>query len=595
MSRVPTPGGDIGTWGDILNDFLAVEHFADGSQKPLAQSKVINLVSDLSAKAPINNPTFTGTVTLPGDPTVNFHAATKQYVDNMTLASAPDATTTTKGIVQLAGDLSGTAASPQIAAGVIVNTDINSAAAIDKTKLAALNIVDGDVAAGAAIAQSKVANLVSDLASKVPSSLVDAKGDLIVATAADTLTRLPVGANGLVLMADSAEAAGVRWATGSTPSLTGLRGAAATTDMLSTGVIGDTFDRFVLDADGTMWTGSGAAAPNRSLWTTSGATAVGQEAGRDNTVTTFTGLGRSAGRANTTGNQTTAVGWNVLSANTTGSNNTALGSSALQSNISGNNSTAIGSLTLVANTASDNTAVGTIALTANTTGIANVAIGSTSLSANTTGSGNIALGLNSMRFTTIGGGNLAIGTEALYSNTSGNASIAIGDGALRSVTVGGNLAVGISALYGPGGVLTNATTTGLRQTAVGYQTGQNSSTQRNDIVAIGYQALVGGNNAIAIGSGVLAGAAGTVAIGKDSAGTSASTTTANEIKLGTALHTLNIIGNASIGGSSNNLGFYAATPAAKQAVTGSRGGNAALASLLTALATIGLITDSSTA
>jgi hypothetical protein len=45
----------------------------------------------------------------------------------------------------------------------------------------------------------------------------------------------------------------------------------------------------------------------------------------------------------------------------------------------------------------------------------------------------------------------------------------------------------------------------------------------------------------------------------------------------------------------SNVGFYAAAPAAKQTVTGSRGGNAALASLLTGLATIGLITDSSSA
>lgn len=43
----------------------------------------------------------------------------------------------------------------------------------------------------------------------------------------------------------------------------------------------------------------------------------------------------------------------------------------------------------------------------------------------------------------------------------------------------------------------------------------------------------------------------------------------------------------------NNVGFFGATPAAKPTVTGSRGGNAALASLLTALSTLGLITDSS--
>ena len=36
----------------------------------------------LDLKAPIASPTFTGTVTLPGDPSSSLHAATKQYVDN---------------------------------------------------------------------------------------------------------------------------------------------------------------------------------------------------------------------------------------------------------------------------------------------------------------------------------------------------------------------------------------------------------------------------------------------------------------------------------------------------------------------------------
>lgn len=49
--------------------------------------------------------------------------------------------------------------------------------------------------------------------SGIAESLLDAKGDLIVASAADVAARLAVGVNGQVLTADSAEATGVKWAT----------------------------------------------------------------------------------------------------------------------------------------------------------------------------------------------------------------------------------------------------------------------------------------------------------------------------------------------------------------------------------------------
>lgn len=42
------------------------------------------------------------------------------------------------------------------------------------------------------------------------------------------------------------------------------------------------------------------------------------------------------------------------------------------------------------------------------------------------------------------------------------------------------------------------------------------------------------------------------------------------------------------------IGFFASSPVAKPTVTGSRGGNAALQSLLTALSNLGLVTDSTT-
>jgi hypothetical protein len=46
---------------------------------------------------------------------------------------------------------------------------------------------------------------------KIDSTIVDAKGDLIVATAADTVARQAVGSNGQVLIADSGVANGVAW------------------------------------------------------------------------------------------------------------------------------------------------------------------------------------------------------------------------------------------------------------------------------------------------------------------------------------------------------------------------------------------------
>lgn len=51
-----------------------------------------------------------------------------------------------------------------------------------------------------------------DDSNAIQNAIVDAKGDLIAATAADTPARLAVGTNGQVLTADSAESTGIKWA-----------------------------------------------------------------------------------------------------------------------------------------------------------------------------------------------------------------------------------------------------------------------------------------------------------------------------------------------------------------------------------------------
>lgn len=271
MARLPTPGGDDGTWGGVLNDYLAQSHNTDGTLKTAA-------VVAAGAERTANKGVAGGYAPLDGSGLVP--------ASNLPPAGAtPDADATTKGVVQLAGDLSGTAASPAIAAGAIDDSNIAASANIAKSKLASLNIADSDVASGANIAQSKIAglttdlaakandsavvhdtgdetiagiktfssapvvpdgsfsqakvsnlttdlagkaaaahshaqaditNLSTDLAAKVDESTVTTKGDLLAATGAGAITRLGVGSDNQVLVADTAEATGIKW--GSVPA-----------------------------------------------------------------------------------------------------------------------------------------------------------------------------------------------------------------------------------------------------------------------------------------------------------------------------------------------------------------------------------------
>lgn len=75
------------------------------------------------------------------------------------------------------------------------------------------DVAVADGGTGASTAAAARTNLdVPSNAEAVLDSIIDAKGDLIVGSAADTPARLAVGANGHVLTADSAESTGVKWA-----------------------------------------------------------------------------------------------------------------------------------------------------------------------------------------------------------------------------------------------------------------------------------------------------------------------------------------------------------------------------------------------
>lgn len=172
-SRLPQPGGDSGQWGQILNDFLQTAHNDDGTLK---------IAATVAAKydKPSN-----------GIPKSDLSQDVQDTLDSASPGNTPDATTTTKGIVRLSGDLTGTALSPLIApgkvtggnggtidTGTITDANIHASAAIAKSKLAPLGVVDADISVGAAIAQSKVSGLQTDLANKANTSHTHAMSDV---------------------------------------------------------------------------------------------------------------------------------------------------------------------------------------------------------------------------------------------------------------------------------------------------------------------------------------------------------------------------------------------------------------------------------
>jgi hypothetical protein len=100
MSRLPVPGSDDGTWGTVLNDYLTQSHNADGTLKPAS-------VATAGAETTTNKGAPSGYAPLDSSskvPSANLPAAT----------TTPDATTSSKGVVQLSGDLAGTATAPTV-------------------------------------------------------------------------------------------------------------------------------------------------------------------------------------------------------------------------------------------------------------------------------------------------------------------------------------------------------------------------------------------------------------------------------------------------------------------------------------------------
>jgi hypothetical protein len=117
-------------------------------------------------------------------------------------------------VTDAGGDITGVTATSPLTGGGTSGTVTVGILSGTTSNLGAVQLSDSTSSTSTTLAAT--ANAVKttyDLANAaIAKSIVDAKGDLIAATAADTVSRLAVGTDGQVLTADSTAATGIKWA-----------------------------------------------------------------------------------------------------------------------------------------------------------------------------------------------------------------------------------------------------------------------------------------------------------------------------------------------------------------------------------------------
>lgn len=442
--------------------------------------------TQLNDKAPINNPTFTGTVTLPGNPSTANEAATKSYVDNISAglnfhAAVHAATTADLSATydNSAKTLSASGAFPQIDGHTISETErvlVKSQTNAVENGIYTLTddgdpsgtwvltrAADADNTPSGEMAYGDFTFVQNGTSNGGQGFIMTTTGTITLGTSNIVYTQFNTGqsviaGNGLTETSPGTLAINTSITADLSTAQT-LTNKTLTSPVIST--ISNTGTITVPSTTGTL-------ALTSQLPTTATPTTAGTVFGRWDAPNLNAGFGFQAlATVGSGGIRNTAIGYQVMQSGLTtgGEDNTGVGYQALQVVSSGYSNVAVGFLALNSNTSGNtNTAIGSNALTSNTTGRSNTAIGQSSLRLlnDTNAIENTAVGRQSGYAVTWGANNVLIGYNAGYSGTNnlttGSNNIIIGSSAAASAsTVSNEITLGnasISSFRIPGLSLT---------------------------------------------------------------------------------------------------------------------------------------------
>jgi trimeric autotransporter adhesin len=454
-----------GTVGGITNSMVGLGNVDNTSDANKPVSTATQTALDL--KAPLASPTFTGTPSLPTGTTAitqsagdnSTKLATTEFVTTKLASGAPDATTTATGKVQLAGDLGGTASSPTVPGLALKanTTDVNSSLAL---KAPINNPTFTGTVGGITNSMVGLGNVDNTSDANKP-----------VSTATQTALDLKAPINN--------------------PTFTGTVGG-ITNSMVGLGNVDNTSDANKPVSTATQ-TALDLKSPLASPTFTGDAKAVTATAGDNDVSIATTEFVTSAVTTATPTNYVTTNTAQTITSAKTFSETTTFSKDAIVNGLTvgkggGNKefNTAIGVNALPVNTTGNtNTATGVYALYKNTTGSSNTASGTTALFNNTTGLENSAFGQGSLFYNTTGSYNAAYGRSSLFNNSTGSYNTVFGHSAFLSNTTGSNnTAIGYGADVASNN-LTNATAIGYGAVALGNNTIQLGNTAVTDVKTSG--------------------------------------------------------------------------------------------------------------